>query len=79
MHKLNTTTTCTIIQVVCEVFVLCITAFRSADQYLSSGFLGWKSLLTIIEHLKDRTPKRGSDAGGLGALSKRVKSVNLGD
>jgi len=42
-------------------------------------FLGWKSLLTIIEHLKDRTPKRGSDAGGLGALSKRVKSVNLGD
>lgn len=35
------------------------------------------SLVTIIEHLKDRTPKRGSeDVAGM--LSKRVKSVDLG-
>jgi len=45
-----------------------------------SGFLGWQSLMFIVEHLKDRTPKRGSEAEGtgLGALSKRVRSVDLG-
>lgn len=48
----------------------------TADHY-PSGSLGWMSLLTIIEHLKERTPKRGSE-GGLAGLAKRVKGVNLG-
>jgi len=34
--------------------------------------------MTIIEHLKDRTPKRGSADDVAGLLAKRVRSVDLG-
>jgi hypothetical protein len=40
--------------------------------------LGWKTLLTIIDALKDRPVKRGSEMDDAGMLAKRVKGVDLG-
>lgn len=39
---------------------------------------GWKSLLTILEHLKDAPAKRGNEMDGSGALAKRFRGVDLG-
>jgi len=49
-----------------------------ADSFPRFWILGWMSLVTIIEHLKDRIPKRGSEAG-IGGLTKRVRGVELSD
>ena len=39
---------------------------------------GWRSLIAILEELKDRPVKRGSDADIAYALAKRVRGVDLG-
>ncbi|KAK4550352.1 nuclear protein localization protein 4 [Oleoguttula mirabilis] len=64
-----------------EETLLCRTA-TTHDVSLAAVLMqtpGWKSLATIIEHLKDAPAKRGHDADIAGVLAKRVKgAMDLG-
>lgn len=50
----------------------------SADDTDSDHVIGWKTLQLILDELKERPVKRGSEMDVAGVLSKRMRGANLG-